>query len=332
MPRQRFLPSRPRNAAPRNVAALRNVVVAFVLALPAAVAIPAGQASAAASQQASAATGRPVVYNSSAGIAATLASPGSAPPGANDWSCAPSMAHPYPVVLVHGTFGNMTDSWQAGSVLLTDLGYCVFALDYGGAAGSPVQGYGDIRASAAQLAGFVDKVLTATGAAEVDIVGHSQGGLMPRHYLKYLGGSAKVHELVGLAPSNHGTTLNNLTAMLADWPGGSDFVAAVCAACAQQIAGSGFLTELNAGGDTVAGVHYTVIGTKYENVVTPYTSAFLTGSDVTNLTLQNVCRLDYTDHLGILYDHVAWRLVLNALDPAHAEAPVCTVVLPGIGG
>ena len=35
--------------------------------------------------------------------------------------------------------------------------------------------------------------------------GHSQGGMMPRYYLKFLGGASKVDDLVGLAPSNHGT-------------------------------------------------------------------------------------------------------------------------------
>ena len=49
-------------------------------------------------------------------------------------------------------------------------------------------------------------MLAATGAAKDSIVGHSQGGMMPRYYLKFLGGAAKVDALVGLAPSNHGTT------------------------------------------------------------------------------------------------------------------------------
>ncbi len=56
----------------------------------------------------------------------------------------------------------------------------------------------------------MQKVLAATGAKQVDIVGHSQGGMMPRYYLRFLGGAAKVETLVGLAPSNHGTTVNGL--------------------------------------------------------------------------------------------------------------------------
>jgi triacylglycerol esterase/lipase EstA (alpha/beta hydrolase family) len=113
----------------------------------------------------------PVPYNFAAGILASALRPGSSPPGSNDWSCRPSAAHPYPVVLAHGTFGNMTDSWQALSPLLANDGYCVFALDYGGPPGEQIQATGDIPTSAAQLGAFVDRVLDATGAAQVDVVG-----------------------------------------------------------------------------------------------------------------------------------------------------------------
>src|SRR5690349_16393997 len=68
----------------------------------------------------------PVPYSAAAGIAAELTSPGSAPPGANDWSCKPSAAHPDPVILVHGFLANMTVNWQTMAPLLANNGYCVF--------------------------------------------------------------------------------------------------------------------------------------------------------------------------------------------------------------
>jgi triacylglycerol esterase/lipase EstA (alpha/beta hydrolase family) len=311
-----------------------SLLAAFALTTAtAAAAAPAARAHPAASTRtAAAASSLPVIYSFAAGVTAELVSPGSSPPGANDFSCRPSAAHPYPVVLVHGTFGDMTDSWQALSPLLKNAGYCVFALNYGGSPGNPIQGYEEIANSAGQLAAFVGQVLAATGAGKVDIVGHSQGGMMPRYFLTFLGGAREVNAMVGLAPSNHGTNLDGLLGLLQAFPGGSSFLTSLCAACSEQAAGSSFLANLNAGGDTVPGVAYTVIETRYDEVVTPYTSAFLTGPAVTNITLQNQCILDLTDHLGIIYDPVALHDVLNALDPAHATPPICVPVFPVLGG
>ncbi|MEU4089894.1 esterase/lipase family protein [Streptomyces aureus] len=248
--------------------------------------------------------------------------------GWNNYSCKPSAAHPRPVVLVHGTFGNSVDNWLALAPYLTSRGYCVFSLDYGQLPGVPFfNGLGPIDASAGQLQVFVDKVLSTTGAAKVDLVGHSQGGMMPRYYLKFLGGAAKVNALVGIAPDNHGTTLNGLTKLLPYFPGAKDLLSAATPGLADQIAGSAFLTKLNAGGDTVPGVHYTVIATKYDEVVTPYQSEFLSGSDVHNVLLQNLCGLDLSEHVAIgILDRIAYHEVVNALDPAHASATTCASV------
>ncbi len=275
----------------------------------------------------------PVIYSFPVGLAAGLADPTGDPPGANDFDCRPSAAHPRPVVLVHGTFENRVDNWNALSPLLKNAGYCVFALNYGGTTPSnPIQGTGPIAASAEQLASFVNEVLAATGASQVDLVGHSQGGMMPRYYLKLLGGAATVHALIGLSPSNHGTTLDGLGLLAEAIPGATAFIGSGCPACSEQLVGSPFLTNLNSGGDTVAGPTYTVVTTVHDEVVTPYTSAFLSGPSVTNVTVQDGCPIDLVDHVAIPYDRRALGYVLNALDPAHAVPPPCDPALPGVGG
>ncbi|MFE4873064.1 lipase family alpha/beta hydrolase [Streptomyces sp. NPDC056682] len=249
--------------------------------------------------------------------------------GWNDYSCKPSAAHPRPVVLVHGTFGNGTDNWLALAPYLVNRGYCVFSLDYGRLPGVPLfDGLGPIDKSAAQLATFVDTVLAATGAPKADLVGHSQGGMMPRWYLKFLGGAAKVNALVGIAPDNHGTTLDGLAQLLPYFPGAENLLTLATPGLADQMAGSAFVTKLNQGGDTVPGVHYTVIASKYDEVVTPYRSQFLDGPDVHNVLIQDKCALDLSEHVAIgLTDRIAYHEVVNALDPAHATSTTCASVV-----
>ncbi|MET8509144.1 alpha/beta fold hydrolase [Streptomyces sp. NPDC004787] len=248
--------------------------------------------------------------------------------GWNDFTCKPSAAHPRPVVLVHGTFGNSVDNWLGLAPYLVDRGYCVFSLDYGQLPNVPFfHGLGPVDKSAGQLAAYVDRVLAATGAAEADLVGHSQGGMMPRHYLKFLGGAAKVNALVGIAPDNHGTTLNGLTQLLPYFPGAEDLLTTATPGLADQIAGSAFLTKLNEGGDTVPGVRYTVIATKYDEVVTPYQSGWLSGPNVSNVLLQDRCALDFSEHVAVgTVDRIVFHEVANALDPAHATPTTCASV------
>jgi triacylglycerol esterase/lipase EstA (alpha/beta hydrolase family) len=137
-------------------------------------------------------------------------------------------------------------------------------------------------------------------------VGHSQGGMMPRWYVKHLAGDRTVAEIVGLSPSNHGTT--NPLAPPLDRLG-------VCRACGQQAAGSPFITRLNRGDETPGRIDYTQIQTRYDEVVTPFASAFLDGprSQVTNVLLQDRCPLDLFEHALISYDPAAIQWVDEAL-------------------
>lgn len=226
---------------------------------------------------------------------------GEPPLGANDWSCQPTADRPSPVIIVHGTFGDQKSLLDTLSFTLVQDGYCVFALDYGDRATGPIE------ESAAQLGDFVDRVLAETGAAKVHLVGHSQGGMMPRYYIKNLGGEPFVEDLVGLAPSNHGTEVSSGEGW-AGW-GTEEW----CTACEQQAAGSDFLTELNSPDETPGAVDYTQVVTVHDEVVVPYTSGFLTeDAQSVNVTLQDRCPGEPTEHLTIPTSPQAIAWVLDA--------------------
>ena len=210
--------------------------------------------------------------------------------GVNDWTCQPTTQRPRPVILVHGTFGDRRHLLEPLAEAMLDQGFCVFSLDYGNRA------IEDIAASAKQLKTFTQRVRRATGAAKVSMVGHSQGGMMPRYYIKFLGGARVVDDLVGIAPSNHGTTLTGAGGrnLISDLVSG--IIGQLCQACLQQGAGSPFLTRLNAGDETPGRVSYTQITTKFDEVVVPHTSGYLKpGPRTTNVTIQSLCRIDLAD-------------------------------------
>jgi triacylglycerol esterase/lipase EstA (alpha/beta hydrolase family) len=257
------------------------------------------------------------------------------PPGANV-PCTPSAAHPYPVVLVEGTFSSMYNNFGAISPDLVNNGYCVYAFNYGQTIPfTEFHAMGDIRTSAAELSTEVNNVLATTGASKVDLVGWSQGGMMPRYYINDLGGAAKVNMLTALAPSNYGTTVDGLTTLVTNL--GllgltTGLLSITCEACDQQLQGSSFLTSLNQA-PTAPGVKYVVIETADDDVVTPYTNAFLpTAPNVQNITLQNQCPQDASDHLSIGYDSNALQDIINALGPdSPGFQPACAAVGPIFG-
>jgi triacylglycerol lipase len=281
----------------------------------------------------------PVSYDFSRGILAQAQTPNAPPPGANDFSCKPDPGEE-PVVLVHGLLANQTDNWQTYSPLLANRGYCVFSLTYGTKPDVAFPGYqpGGLKPmeeSAAELSAFVDQVLAATGAKQVDIVGHSEGSLMPNYYVKYLGGAAKVDDYVGITPLWHGTnpaglaTLDQLSRALGLPAGSLPVIDSACESCRQFLAGSEFIAKMRAGGVAAPGVTYTNLITRNDELVVPYTSGIEEG--MTNLIVQKQCLLDQSEHVSMAADPVVAQDILNALDPANAQPVPCTLVLPFIG-
>lgn len=276
----------------------------------------------------------PVGHNFLVGAIAAGANVDADPPGGNDWTCRPTARHPRPVVLVHGTAGNKNTNWQTYSPLLANHGYCVFALTYGVAPGTPLPvdqlgGMTRMQDSARELKAFVARVLRRTGARKVDLVGHSQGTLMPAYFVKFLGGAPYVRRYVSLAPVWHGTDLANPAPLLAKAFGVDEDAIPVCRACGQFATTSRFMKRLREGGLVVGDIEYTNVLTKYDELVLPYTSGRESG--MRNVVVQDKCATDFSEHFEIAADPVAAQVVLNTLDPRHKAPVPCPVVLPWVG-
>jgi pimeloyl-ACP methyl ester carboxylesterase len=273
-------------------------------------------------------TSYPVAPDIAQAIATALGNPSQLPPGANVASCQLTAAHPYPVVLVNGTFANAEDDFAALAPTLANAGYCVYAFNYGGTPGAFIQSTGPVPASAQQVSAYVDHVRSVTGAARVDLVGHSQGGMLAEYYTKVLGGASAVHSVVALSPTTHGTTLSGLALLAQVIPGANGLVGTACPACADQETGSAVINRLDAGPIAQPGVTYTVIESYNETVVTPVGSAFITEPGVTNRYVQTQCPFDAVDHADLPYDQIVLQDVKNALSPATAQAPNCAHAFP----
>ncbi|MFB9909262.1 esterase/lipase family protein [Allokutzneria oryzae] len=212
-----------------------------------------------------------------------------------------------PVILLHGTASDSRSTWRELTEALRKENRCGYALDYGN------QGKNPIAQSAKEVSAYVDRVLRETHSSDVDIVGYSQGAVLARHYLKFLGGAAKTNSLIGIAPTNHG-----IADTLPDW------LLKRCPACGDQLAGSAFMTALNQGGDLVGAVRHTTIASKHDGTVTLASQALTGPADrVTNVVIQDACPLDFTGHPFMPHARPVVEWTVNALrreglaDPAH---------------
>jgi triacylglycerol esterase/lipase EstA (alpha/beta hydrolase family) len=207
-----------------------------------------------------------------------------------------------PVIVVNGLFG-VGIAYEPLVARLRADGYRVWDFEL------PTLGTQDIHRSAQALDAFADGVRAQTGAARVDLVGHSEGGLVSRTYVKYLGGADEVDSLVTLGTPNYGTAIANIIRF---------FTLGTCVGitvCEQMNVGSAFLADLNAGDDSIGNVQYTNIATVVDELVQPYTTSFLDAADgnVTNKTLQSQCWARFPGHLGLIIDGAVYSGVQDAL-------------------
>ncbi|MDN0195221.1 alpha/beta fold hydrolase [Streptomyces sp. S.PNR 29] len=124
-----------------------------------------------------------------------LESPDSPHPA--DTARLPAQAKP-PVVLLHGFIDNRSVFVLLRRSLAQHGRQQIESLNY-----SPLTC--DIRTAAELLGRHIEEMCERTGYEQVDVVGHSLGGLIARYYVQRLGGDARVRTLVTLGTPHAGT-------------------------------------------------------------------------------------------------------------------------------
>ncbi|ALC04562.1 acetyltransferase or hydrolase [Corynebacterium deserti GIMN1.010] len=231
----------------------------------------------------------------------------------DDWRARPTKDRPWPVILVHGTGATKGDWQDLGADLRRD-GWAVFAPEFGQRATGPV------AESAAQIGAYIDTVLLATGAKQAIIVGHSQGGVLVRYWMRVLGGTPRVKHLVSLAVPNHGTTMGGIVSPLLrhnrseamansvvhSWFGKAGF---------EMIRGHDTINAINEGGDLDPGVTYLCIATHFDTVIQPPETCFLEATTpeeagrVQNIWVENLDPNSVVLHEAMPYDSRVRALV-----------------------
>ena len=174
-----------------------------------------------------------------------------------------------PVLLVPG-YGGSTGALEVLATALRAQGREAVVVP------APGDGTGDLRATADVVEAAVDAAL-AGGAASVDLVGYSAGGVIARLVVRDR--PQDVRRVVTLGSPHHGTELAAL---------GAAFSPGRCpVACQQLVPGSDLLDELNDGDETPAGPEWLALWTTQDDVVTPPESGRLDGA--VNVALQDLC-------------------------------------------
>lgn len=166
-----------------------------------------------------------------------------------------------------------------------------------------------IPEAAARLSAEIERVLAATGASRVMLVGHSMGGMVARYYVQELGGEDTVDTVVTLGSPHQGTYASYL---------------GLGQAAAQLRPNSALLSQLESSARP-GPVRWIAYWSDLDVFVTPVTHGRL---DHPALAAHNV-RVRDTGHLSLLASGLVLRdIVAHLTDPwlhRPAQAPVAAL-------
>ncbi|PHH77993.1 hypothetical protein CDD80_7504 [Ophiocordyceps camponoti-rufipedis] len=243
-----------------------------------------------------------------------------------------------PIVLLHGLFGSPQIELNEFEAWMRRQGYCTFAPFYGSYAPNiPILGgLKPISQSSKEIAAYIRDVLRRTGAAKIDLVGHSEGAFQVLYGPKFGGYASNVDNIVAIASPTHGTDLSRIYNLVNIIPGLNRQIlrrilqTVGCGACADLVPQGEAVTRLNDGRPIVQpGNTVTIITSRRDEIITPVETAFVNEPGVRNLFVQEYCPNDISGHVGEAYDYSVWQLARNAIERNYNRPIDCSsFVLP----
>ncbi|MFJ9663869.1 esterase/lipase family protein [Streptomyces sp. NPDC101219] len=206
----------------------------------------------------------------------------------------PAEAKP-PVVLLHGFIDNRSVFLLLRRSLAQHGRQQIESLNY-----SPLTC--DIRTAAELLGRHIEEVCARTGSRQVDVVGHSLGGLIARYYVQRLGGDARVRTLVTLGTPHSGTRVAPL--------------ANAHPIVRQMRPGSEVLKELTLPAPGCR-THFVAFWSDLDHIMDPLETACIEHPD---LTVDNV-RVSGVGHLALPVHPAVATGIRQALDTARPGEP-----------
>jgi len=186
--------------------------------------------------------------------------------------------------------------------------------------------------SAKEIASFIKEVKSKTGAEKVDLVGHSEGGVMTLYVpLTQEGISDIVEHTVALGPAVHGAQYYGFTDLF--YLGGQvtrTLVSGIlsvlgCAACDDMATGGRVYNDFaSAAGHIVqSGVKASIVMSKSDTLVAPDVSE-IKEAGVRNVFVQDYCPDDKVGHAGLAWDTGVWDIIINELEENYNGPVDCT--------
>ncbi|KAF2213409.1 hypothetical protein CERZMDRAFT_90444 [Cercospora zeae-maydis SCOH1-5] len=240
---------------------------------------------------------------------------------------------------MHGLGATYYEDLNQLEAHLKTLDFCTFSITYGDYPGFPfIGGLEYIATSSIELATFVHEVRTKTGAGKIDFVGHSEGAFQALYLPKFFSDVANtVQRVIAIAPPTHGTTFANLYTL--SYTGGNLTKGLVdtalqlggCRACTDLVTDGPAVRRLTATNGPIAqpGIRYTILTSRYDELVTPVETAFVNEPGVENRFVQDYCPEDRVGHIGEAYDANVWAIVRNRLSDDLSGPGVCVKGAPG---